>query len=36
VAVGRQIIEETLGPTPSVGGMIPKLLVSMDPEDKGS
>jgi serine/threonine-protein kinase HipA len=25
-----QIIEETLGPTPSVGGMIPKLLVSID------
>ncbi len=25
-----QIIEETLGPTPSVGGMIPKLLVSMN------
>ncbi len=27
-----QIIEEALGPTPSVGGMIPKLLVSLDPE----
>ena len=26
-----RLIEETLGPTPSVGGMIPKLLVSMDP-----
>jgi serine/threonine-protein kinase HipA len=26
-----QIIEQTLGPTPSVGGMIPKLLVSIDP-----
>ena len=25
-----KIIEETLGPTPSVGGMIPKLLVSID------
>lgn len=25
-----QLIEETLGPTPSVGGMIPKLLVSID------
>jgi len=25
-----QIIEEALGPTPSVGGMIPKLLVSLD------
>lgn len=25
------IIEETLGPTPSVGGMIPKLLVSIEP-----
>lgn len=28
-----QFIEETLGPTPSVGGMIPKLLVSMTPGD---
>ncbi len=27
-----QIIEQALGPTPSVGGMIPKLLVSLDPE----
>ncbi|MEN8131598.1 MAG: HipA domain-containing protein, partial [Pseudomonadota bacterium] len=26
-----RLIEETLGPTPSVGGMIPKLLVSVDP-----
>ena len=26
-----QVIEETLGPTPSVGGMIPKLLVSIEP-----
>jgi serine/threonine-protein kinase HipA len=26
-----QVIEETLGPTPSVGGMIPKLLVSIAP-----
>jgi len=26
-----RMIEETLGPTPSVGGMIPKLLVSLDP-----
>ncbi len=26
-----QLIEETLGPTPSVGGMIPKLLVSITP-----
>lgn len=26
-----QLIEETLGPTPSVGGMIPKLLVSIAP-----
>ena len=25
------LIEQTLGPTPSVGGMIPKLLVSLDP-----
>jgi serine/threonine-protein kinase HipA len=25
-----QIVEQTLGPTPSVGGMIPKLLVSTD------
>jgi len=29
-----QIIEEALGPTPSVGGMIPKLLVSIDPDTK--
>ena len=28
-----QLIEETLGPTPSVGGMIPKLLVSIDTSD---
>jgi serine/threonine-protein kinase HipA len=28
-----QMIEETLGPTPSVGGMIPKLLVSIEPAD---
>jgi serine/threonine-protein kinase HipA len=27
----HRLIEETLGPTPSVGGMIPKLLVSIDP-----
>ena len=26
-----QVVEETLGPTPSVGGMIPKLLVSIAP-----
>lgn len=26
-----QVIEETLGPTPSVGGMIPKLLVAITP-----
>jgi serine/threonine-protein kinase HipA len=26
-----QLVEQTLGPTPSVGGMIPKLLVSIDP-----
>ncbi len=26
-----QVVEQTLGPTPSVGGMIPKLLVSLDP-----
>lgn len=25
-----QIVEQTLGPTPSVGGMIPKLLVAID------
>lgn len=25
-----RVIEQTLGPTPSVGGMIPKLLVSLD------
>lgn len=28
-----QVIEETLGPTPSVGGMIPKLLVSITGTD---
>lgn len=28
-----QVIEETLGPTPSVGGMIPKLLVSITATD---
>ena len=28
-----QFIEETLGPTPSVGGMIPKLLVSITPDE---
>jgi serine/threonine-protein kinase HipA len=28
-----QLLEKTLGPTPSVGGMIPKLLVSMTPGD---
>jgi len=33
LAFDPQIIEETLGPTPSVGGMIPKLLVSMTPGD---
>ena len=27
-----QIIEQTLGPTPSVGGMIPKLLVALEPD----
>ena len=27
------MIEETLGPTPSVGGMIPKLLVAIEPTD---
>lgn len=27
-----QIVEATLGPTPSVAGMIPKLLVAVDPE----
>ncbi len=26
-----QLIEQVLGPTPSVGGMIPKLLVSLEP-----
>jgi serine/threonine-protein kinase HipA len=31
-----QLIEKTLGPTPSVGGMIPKLLVSMTPGDAGA
>ncbi|RMF14662.1 MAG: hypothetical protein D6757_05890, partial [Alphaproteobacteria bacterium] len=29
-----QIIEEALGPTPSVGGMIPKLLVSLDTDGR--
>jgi serine/threonine-protein kinase HipA len=28
-----QVVEQTLGPTPSVGGMIPKLLVSIDTAD---
>jgi serine/threonine-protein kinase HipA len=28
------IVEATLGPTPSVAGMIPKLLVSMDPDSE--
>jgi len=26
-----RVVEETLGPTPSVGGMIPKLLVAIEP-----
>jgi len=30
-----QRVEQTLGPTPSVGGMIPKLLVAVDPEYRG-
>jgi serine/threonine-protein kinase HipA len=30
------LIEETLGPTPSVGGMIPKLLVSITPGEHGA
>ncbi|MCP4044030.1 MAG: HipA domain-containing protein, partial [Gammaproteobacteria bacterium] len=30
-----QLVEEVLGPTPSVGGMIPKLLVSIDPAGAG-
>lgn len=29
-----RLIEETLGPTPSVGGMIPKLLVSITPGEE--
>jgi len=33
LAFDPQLIEETLGPTPSVGGMIPKLLVSLTPGD---
>jgi serine/threonine-protein kinase HipA len=33
LAFDPQLIEETLGPTPSVGGMIPKLLVSLKPDD---
>lgn len=32
VEFDAQLIEATLGPTPSVGGMIPKLLVSMTPD----
>lgn len=28
-----QVVEEILGPTPSVGGMIPKLLISITPGD---
>ena len=28
-----QVVEQTLGPTPSVGGMIPKLLVSIAPDE---
>jgi len=32
LAFEPRLIEETLGPTPSVGGMIPKLLVSIDPD----
>jgi serine/threonine-protein kinase HipA len=28
-----QLIEQTLGPTPSVGGMIPKLLVALSPQE---
>jgi len=31
-----QLIEQALGPTPSVGGMIPKLLVSMAPAEKSA
>ena len=31
-----QVIEEALGPTPSVGGMIPKLLVSITAGDSGA
>lgn len=31
IALNAQIIEDALGPTPSVGGMIPKLLVSQSP-----
>jgi serine/threonine-protein kinase HipA len=29
-----QVVEEALGPTPSVGGMIPKLLVAIAPGDE--
>lgn len=31
VAFDPQMVEQALGPTPSVGGMIPKLLVAIDP-----
>jgi len=31
-----RLLEEVLGPTPSVGGMIPKLLVSISPGDSDS
>ncbi len=35
-AFDPRIIEQTLGPTPSVGGMIPKLLVSVTAGDPGA
>ena len=31
VSFDPRVVEEILGPTPSVGGMIPKLLVAIDP-----
>lgn len=36
VCFDPQLIEQTLGPTPSVGGMIPKLLVAMTPGDSSA
>jgi len=35
VAFDPQLVEQALGPTPSVGGMIPKLLVAIDTTQTG-